>query len=162
MTGSTRCVCGEWEPRNLSFHRLLMYLFNRDYIPACEMDVCRATDGINLRYRFASENNIPYGKIDAVFQGVPCSMLEMMVALAIRIEEHIMEDRSMGNRVGQWFWSMVVSLGLAAMDDTRFSEERAEPILARFISGLPAERGWRSLRLPVRPLTCVPLIFGTS
>jgi hypothetical protein len=123
-----KIVCGEWEPRNLSFHRLLMYLFNRDYIPACEMDVCRATDGINLRYRFASENNIPYGKIDAVFQGVPCSMLEMMVALAIRIEEHIM-----GNRVGQWFWSMVVSLGLAAMDDTRFSEERAEPILARFM-----------------------------
>ena len=116
-----KIVCGEWEPRNLSFHRLLMYLFNRDYIPACEMDVCRATDGINLRYRFASENNIPYGKIDAVFQGVPCSMLEMMVALAIRIEEHIMEDRSMGNRVGQWFWSMVVS------------EERAEPILARFM-----------------------------
>ena len=85
-----KIVCGEWEPRNLSFHRLLMYLFNRDYIPACEMDVCRATDGINLRYRFASENDIPYGKIDAVFQGVPCSMLEMMVALAIRIEEHIM------------------------------------------------------------------------
>ena len=60
------------------------------------------------------------------FQGVPCSMLEMMVALAIRIEEHIMEDRNMGNRVGQWFWSMIVSLGLAATDDTRFSEERAE------------------------------------
>ena len=128
-----KIVCGEWEPRNLSFHRLLMYLFNRDYIPACEMDVCRATDGINLRYRFASENDIPYGKIDAVFQGVPCSMLEMMVALAIRIEEHIMEDRSMENRIGQWFWNMVVSLGLAAMDDTRFSEERAEPILTRFM-----------------------------
>ena len=62
-----KIVCGEWEPRNLSFHRLLMYLFNRDYIPACEMDVCRATDGINLRYRFASENDIPYGKIDVVF-----------------------------------------------------------------------------------------------
>lgn len=127
-----KIVCGEWEPRNLSFHRLLMYLFNRDYIPACEMDVCRATDGINLRYRFASENNIPYGKIDAVFQGVPCSMLEMMVALAIRIEEHIMEDRSMGNRVGQWFWSMVVSLGLAAIclhrcGNGRHGKEGAEP-----------------------------------
>ena len=128
-----KIVCGEWEPRNLSFHRLLMYLFNRDYIPACEMDICRATDGTSLRYRFASENGIPYERINMAFQGVPCSMLEMMVALAIRIEEHIMEDRSMGNRVGQWFWSMVVSLGLAAMDDTRFSEERAEPILARFM-----------------------------
>lgn len=33
-----KIVCGEWEPRNLSFHRLLMYLHNRTYIPACEMD----------------------------------------------------------------------------------------------------------------------------
>ena len=39
-----KIVCGEWEPRNLSFHRLLMFLYNRRYIPACEMDVCRATD----------------------------------------------------------------------------------------------------------------------
>lgn len=77
-----KIVCGEWEPRNLSFHRLLMYLHNRTYIPACEMDQCRAEDGVNLRYRFASECDIPYDKIDAEFHGVPCSMLEMMVALA--------------------------------------------------------------------------------
>ena len=96
-----KIVCGEWEPRNLSFHRLLMFLYNRNYIPACEMDGCRATDGINLRYRFATESNIPYAKIDAAFQGIPCSMLEMMVALAIRFKEHIMEDSSAGNRVGQ-------------------------------------------------------------
>lgn len=87
-----KIVCGEWEPRNLSFHRLLMYLHNRTYVWACEMDQCRAEDGVNLRYRFARECDIPYGKIDAEFHGVPCSMLEMMVALAVRIEEHIMED----------------------------------------------------------------------
>ena len=29
-----KIVCGEWEPRNLSFHRLLMYLFNRSHLPA--------------------------------------------------------------------------------------------------------------------------------
>ena len=88
MTGSTRSSAANGNPGTSAFTALLMYLFNRDYIPACEMDVCRATDGINLRYRFASENNIPYGKIDAVFQGVSCSMLEMMVALAIRIEDN--------------------------------------------------------------------------
>ena len=128
-----KIVCGEWEPRNLSFHRLLMFLYNRDYTPACEMDISRVTDGRNLRYRFATENDIPYAKIDSEFQGVPCSMLEMMVALAIRIEEHIMEDSSAGNRVGQWFWNMVVSLGLAAMDDQRFNEDRADFIINRFM-----------------------------
>lgn len=128
-----KIVCGEWEPRNLSFHRLLMHLYNRNFTPACEMDSCRATDGVALRYRFATENDIPYAKIDEVFQGVQCSMLEMMVALATRIEEHIMEDRSAGNRVGQWFWSMIVSLGMAAMDDSRFNENRADFIIDRFM-----------------------------
>ena len=129
-----KIVCGEWEPRNLSFHRLLMFLYNHDYTPACEMDISRVTDGLNLRYRFATEKNIPYVKIDSEFQGQACSMLEMMVALAIRIEEHIMEDSSAGNRVGQWFWNMVVSLGLAAMDDQRFNEERANFIIDRFMA----------------------------
>lgn len=126
-------VFGEWEPRNLSFHRLLAFLHGREYVPACEMDGCRATDGVNLRYRYATENNVPYAKVDAAFQGIPCSMLEMMVALAIRIEDHIMEDSSAGNRVGQWFWNMVVSLGLVGMDDTRFEEGRAEYIVNRFM-----------------------------
>ena len=40
----------------------------------------------------------------------------------------------MGNRVGQWFWNMIVSLGMAAMDDTRFNEERAEYIVVRFMN----------------------------
>ena len=128
-----KTVCGEWEPRNLSFHKLLSFLFNRDYVPACEMDICRATDGINLRYRFATENDIPYVRLDAEFHNVPCSMLEMMVALALRIEEHIMEDASAGNRVGQWFWNMIVSLGMAAMDDQRFDADRAEYIVDRFM-----------------------------
>lgn len=59
-------------------------------------------------------------------------MLEMMVGLSIRIEEHIMADSEAGNRVGQWFWGMVVSLGLAAMDDARFNEGRAQFIIDRF------------------------------
>lgn len=81
---------------------------------------------------FAQTQNIVYQDIQDAFAGIPCSMLEMMVALSIRIEEHILEDAASGNRVGQWFWNMVVSLGLVAMDDTRFDEERAQSVLDRF------------------------------
>lgn len=35
-------VCGRWEPRNLSFHKLLAFLFQQDFIPSCEMDASRA------------------------------------------------------------------------------------------------------------------------
>lgn len=48
-------VCGRWEPRNLSFHKLLAFLFQQDFIPFCEMDASRAEDGRDLRYRFAQE-----------------------------------------------------------------------------------------------------------
>lgn len=108
-------VCGRWEPRNLSFHKLLAFLFQQDFIPSCEMDASRAEDGRDLRYRFAQEKSIPYAALNSATSGMPCSILEMMVGLSIRIEEHIMADSEAGNRVGQWFWSMVVSLGLAAM-----------------------------------------------
>lgn len=40
--------------------------------------------------------------------------LEMIIALAIRLEEHIMDDPDIGNRTGQWFWDMIVSLGLGS------------------------------------------------
>ena len=102
------------------------------FIPSCEMDASRAEDGRDLRYRFAQEKSIPYAALNSATSGMPCSMLEMMVGLSIRIEEHIMADSEAGNRVGQWFWSMVVSLGLAAMDDTRFNEGRAQFIIDRF------------------------------
>ena len=125
-------VCGRWEPRNLSFYKLLAFLFQQDFIPSCEMDESRAEDGRDLRYRFAQERNIPYAAVNNATSGIPCSMLEMMVGLSIRIEEHIMADSEAGNRVGQWFWNMVVSLGLAAMDDARFNDCRARFIIDRF------------------------------
>ena len=113
-------VCGKWEPRNLSFHRLLTFLYDTQFIPDNEMDCNRAVDGENLRGRFAEECNdipgtIPENNVSVTFHGKPCSMLEMMVALALRCEETIMEDADIGNRTGQWFWSMIVSLGLASM-----------------------------------------------
>lgn len=125
-------VCGKWEPRNLSFRRLLLFLYESRFYPSCEMDVSRAVDGSDLRYRFARQKDILFEEIHEEFDDSPCNMLEMMVGLALRCEEHIMEDAQAGNRIGQWFWNMVVSLGLAAMDDTRFNENRAVFVLERF------------------------------
>jgi hypothetical protein len=44
----------------------------------------------------------------------------MMIALSIRLEEDFMDDPLYGNRTGQWFWQMVVNLGLGSMTDERF------------------------------------------
>lgn len=100
-------VCGDWEPRGLSFHRLLAFLYNQNFTPSCELDGARAEDGLDLRYRFAQTQNIVYQDVQDAFAGIPCSMLEMMVALSIRIEEHILEDAASGTGLdsGSGIWS---------------------------------------------------------
>ena len=62
----------------------------------------------------------------------PCTMLEMMVALAIKCEE-IMDDASIGDRTGQWFWGMIHSLGLSSMSDRVFDRDYVDDVIARFL-----------------------------
>ena len=53
---------------------------------------------------------------------------------AIRLEEHIMDDPDIGNRTGQWFWDMIVSLGLGSMDDSKFDKAHAIDVIRRFLN----------------------------
>ena len=105
----------------LSYRRLLEYLHERDFYYIIPMDENRELDGIALRYRFAELEGYSVDSME--FQEITnrrCSILEMMVALSIRMEEAIMSDPAIGNRTGQWFWTMIVSLGLADMTDRDF------------------------------------------
>lgn len=63
----------------------------------------------------------------------PCSVLEMMVALAIKIEEQIMDDPDIGNRTGLWFWKMIENLGLKTMRDAVIDTDYVEKIIFRFL-----------------------------
>ena len=64
----------------------------------------------------------------------PCSVLEMMIALAIRCEENIMDNPEVGDRTGQWFWGMIANLGLGAMYNSRFDREYVDETIARFLN----------------------------
>ena len=97
---------------NKSYRRLFYKLHDTEFTYTIPMDGNRAEDGIELRYRFGREQGYRDAVIANCLDIRPCSILEMMIALAIRCEEHIMEDPDIGNRTGQWFWSMLVSLGL--------------------------------------------------
>lgn len=63
----------------------------------------------------------------------PCSVLEMMAALAIRIEETIMDNPALGDRTGQWFWGMITTMGLGAMNDNNFDKKSAGNIVNTFL-----------------------------
>ena len=60
-------------------------------------------------------------------------MLEMMIALAIRMEEDIMSDLRYGNRTGQWFWTMINNLGLGHMTNSKFNQKHFDDIMDAFM-----------------------------
>lgn len=116
--------------RDISYRKLLSYLHDIEFTWIIPKDDNRADDGIQLRRRFSLfrgdvtlSNYIPG----------PCSVLEMMVALAIRCEESTMADELLGNRTGQWFWGMIHNLELNPMIDSNFDRNRVDYIIKRFL-----------------------------
>lgn len=127
------CQLIEYPFKKASYVWLLEFLYDTEFTYTLPMDENRAKDGIDLRYRFGYEQSYKRAEIVKHLDDRPCSVLEMMAALAIRCEKHIMDDPDIGNRTGKWFWDMIVSLGLENMDDSAFDERRAKNIISRFL-----------------------------
>lgn len=125
-------VCDEHYSK-LSYRRLLMFLHSIDFYAILEMDDNRYQEGIEFRYQFGYENNYPRDIIEQYLDNKECSVLEMMVALAFKVEEQIMDNSDYGNRTGQWFWNMIVSLGLGSMNDQRFDEGYVYHVISIFL-----------------------------
>lgn len=107
--------------RGNGYLQLLRKLHEIPFHSSLYMDENRAEDGRELRYRFGYERGYSNEEIgDTLDRRQDCSMLEMMVALSLRIEENIMHNDEEGNRIGVWFWNMIASLGLMGEYDGNF------------------------------------------
>ena len=124
-------VCRNRYSKNISFKKVFSYLNNTKFTYSIRMDLNRAKDGTELRRRYANEFKIAniYDRICG-----PCSVLEMMIALAIRCDETIMDDENFGDRTDQWFWDMMKNLGLGHMNDDEFDEEYVSDVITRFLN----------------------------
>jgi len=120
--------------RGFTYHKLLLCLFHIDFTYSIPLDENRANDGVNLRYHFGKDYDIDIHEIAYYLDNRPCSVLEMMVALAVRCEEAIMEDPKEGDRTGLWFWNMIINLELDSFDDSLFNEYQVRKIVDRFLN----------------------------
>lgn len=120
-------VSNDARPLCMSYDRLLRQLHSIRFTYTIPMDENRASDGRDLRHRYT------YASDAETFLKGPCSVLEMMVALAIRCEETIMDDPQYGDRTGHWFWGMIINLGLGAMTDERYDEQYVDETVRRFL-----------------------------
>lgn len=135
-------VCEHRYPKPI-YRKLLMRLYDTEFRYSIRRDQNRAEDGEDLRYRFALAKNydVPatvadLGRPSEILELMTtrsCSVLEMMIALAIRCEECIMDDPSYGDRMSQWFWNMIVNMGLGPMTDEMYDDAYVTSVIQRFL-----------------------------
>lgn len=113
-------------PEYFNYNKLMDFLYYQEFEWQLNRDSNRAQDGIDLRDLFSYETGIIdwYSAL-----GGPCNVLEMLVALAHRIDNEVMYDYELGDRTALWFWEMVENLGLDYYDDNHFRPDRVEKIL---------------------------------
>ena len=102
------------------------------------LDVERAKDGKSMRYLFERRMDEYLhdvsGREFIELEDKEVNMLEMLVALASRIEDAFMGDISEGDRTSQWFWEMISNLGVGAMSDQQFNQNEYNRCLKNFFS----------------------------
>ena len=119
----------EWYSIDVYEHEdLLKYLFDTEFTWTIDHDANRAAKGLNLRYEYNKKWD--YGD-------TPCSVLEMLIALARDWEHEICYDFEKGDRSALWFWTMIKNLKL--MDSNEYSK-----ILKKWLSREFDEDGYGS------------------
>lgn len=102
--------------------RLLWYLYERPYIWNSDMDKNRVEDAYQLRENFFN----PSAYILDVDQWVrdlgDASILEVLIALAEKIDALIMWDENIGDQTEKWFWGMIKNLGLYEYVDPAYDQ----------------------------------------
>ena len=120
-------------PENSTHTLLLKQLYETPFRYSIDGDGNREADGINLRYRFGVQNRYRQSEIAYYLDSKPCSVLEMMIALALRLEEDIMSNEDFGNRTSTWFWDMIRNSGLIEMVDKDYRLYDVDDILQNIL-----------------------------
>lgn len=104
-----------------SYLLLMRTLFEKEFYWTLPFDEHRAMDGIELREQFFKDKT----------ELGPCSVLEMLVALALRCDRDLLGDGS--DRSYVWFWDMIENLGLEIFVDTKFDPFEVDIIIDRWL-----------------------------
>lgn len=117
-----------------AYSKLLSKLNNIPFGYMHPMDVNRYDDGIQLRYRFGYEEGYDDITICNEVDCRLCSVLEMMVALALHMEENIMIDTNNGPRPDRWFMEMLNSLQLYHMTNQNYNTKYVDDRISKLIT----------------------------
>lgn len=110
-------ILGFKEPMSCRYISMLSYMYSTDFKltnPIVGHDDNRINDGFELRATYS--NNFTDPDLPKVFND-PVSVLEVLVAFAMRIDDDIMYDGSL--HASKWFFIMIDNLGMTNFTDDR-------------------------------------------
>lgn len=117
------------DPSNEEYTELFWYLFDREFVWTVAMDENRAADAQSLRERYLEETGQEDEPVGMDLTIRPVSVLEVLVALAVRIETDIMGEP--GNlHPEKWFWEMLHNLDLDVMNNDKYYKAHNKEIVA--------------------------------
>lgn len=108
-----------------SYMILARQLHNKEFFSLIVNDNNRAEDGKKLRDIYADES--PYRFCDYEVLEGPCSVLEMLIGLASRMED-ILHDPEKGDRTINFFWEMIENLELGDCSDDNYNGPYFDPL----------------------------------
>lgn len=112
----------EFDDRDLTYWKILKILYQKEFVWIIANDENRIHDGIALRSEFLHAAHIL--EVDREWYELGCSMLELMVGLAQR-----MEWNSDKGEAHYWFWILMENIGfLGYSDHRRFTKHRIQLI----------------------------------
>lgn len=123
------CDQVEMNDSNYSHYFLAQDLYAKKFYSIIPNDDNRAMDGIALRQRFYEE----VGYSDNEILDGPCSILELFLALAERIDG-IMADITNTNKTIKWFWELLMNLRLNEFDDDSYYDRNGKNEVERILN----------------------------
>lgn len=102
-----------------SFCHLLWVLFNREFYWSVEHDDNRAADGLLLREDYANAEMVDIRELG---MSGSCTVLEMLVALACRINDELLWAPN-DDRTASIFWEMLANLGFDGLSDEYWRDQ---------------------------------------
>lgn len=149
-TGDTRFADGPEE----SYLQLFEIMHQTPFKVTISNDINRAQDGVDLRKQYIRDTD---GVSYVWLKEVPCSMLEMFIALAERMDMMLEDDENPYYALEWYFWEMITNCGLEKYtDEALFNprcEEEVESILKRINDRDYTRMGLGSMF----PLRAIPL-----
>lgn len=120
---------------NNNHRELLKILHKTSFYCRLPNDDNRVEDGKKLRETFAEISETDTDDILDCLVG-PCSMLEMIIGVAVRMDFQLFDSRK-GERTAKWFWELIRNLDLKDYTDQHLSYEanrsQVENILERLL-----------------------------